>query len=779
MVRKKGLMVFCFFIVGLISYVCVDSFFAYGDDSPVGPACHRYVGIDRFEVYDGESGPQVDWSEVDSNLFLKVWINQIPYKEPPDFWIPVPYNLRVDVYNNGIVNYSGDDVQVRLGEYTAGSKELHFDWDVGPDAGVRTICLNLQDIDAGPNDDECLEFEIMESVIPVVQGFIVQRNGINVNYGVLEDNLRVIVGFDEIPASWGTNPPSIKVYNDDVLYYGDSVVVESVDVSGGVVVLKWNVGTKAGEREIVINGVGSGSIPIVFNIKSLLNDFFDSIEKISVYVGNYESGVRVYNFDLNGTALQYYNYTKDLNLEGYGVTVKIDFDNFLDGFTYDLEAREGDTYPAYNKFNINPDSTAANVIGGLLVYYDYDGVTKDLITVNMINNNPNFYLNKLIDDFGGEYVGYQSPIHARIIKSGGDYYFYDYSQGYFDVKDRGYKEAIKQIIKDKIKEINPQEVVDFAVPYFDLSDYVGFVGNYGLTVDLDELDELNQGVYDTKISYRDEHGNEGEKVIELILDIPAMESGNPVSGVYTFTNPVIMNSLNRITELNDSWGVDVEFYGSEAPRGWNISLDGGVDEVFDYFDVNIPDVIIGGDYWIYFKLSLLELNIYSLNPNEVVLYVADTNGVWGKLDTEVVDSTGDPVLFRARTSSFPKFMIGAKVSTQTGTPNPTSKETKSSGRGGRSTTGGNVLSEGLITTEGEEGEQGSEENLIVLENQQGQQEGEQEGGLGSITGAVVAGGEGIGDVFMNIIWVLIVILVIIIIIFLIKKRKKAKQKTSM
>lgn len=673
---------------------------------------------------------------------------------PDEDWLPIEGNLDVSVFNDGVL-YENDNVEIIVQRYMPNYRVV-FNWEVGPDAGMRTLCVN---VDGAIEPVRCEEFEIRQNDLPKIEDVIVQRNGRVIDHGMIGDVLDVYVAFDEVPENfWELDA---EVFLRRFLDSEDDISVVSVTPGvGGVVVLEWEVSNLAGERTIRFSNVQLEDRDFVFDINSRLDEFFGAIGDINVFVGYDESSLRVEGFDLDNTGLQYY--VDGVDPSDYGIEFQIDIDGFLDGVRYDVEINPGDSYPTYNEFQLS--GVAENVVGALLMYYGYDD-----ITVSLINADPALYINRLIDDFLGEYIGDEvAPFGARVEKEEESYYFYA-QKGYTDAKAEGFKDAILEIIEDNLRYVDPQEIVDLAMPYMDLSEYIDFMGQYELGVDLGELDNLESGTYEVIILYTDSFGNEGERDATLTLEVPLMDSGYPMGGLYEPTNPLVADRLRYVVGLNDNWHVGVELYGVDTPSKWSIGVN-PIDEVYEYFDIDIPDAVSPGTYYIIFRLSKVELG--AVAPEDIRFYVYE-NGAWTELSTTLTKETAEHIEFLGMTEHFSSFSLGYDSTPDEDPEDPPvddpddgnddgGRDTSSGSSGGRRD--GGVID---ITGEGSEGENteglnlnAGEENLGVDENNRGDQ----------ITGAAVAEG-GVSDVVWPVVIVLVILGIIGLVIVMLRKRR--------
>ena len=458
---------------------------------------------------------------------------------------------------------------------------------------------------------------VLISVNATVQSVVISLNGENYDYAIISREYDLFVA--------GTNLETIE--NSELTL---------VSNNGEVAQYKFLPGNIAGERNF-----GEFSI----NVLSEADDLANSIDSIKIEVNDKNSTIEINGLDISDKIIRNFNFDLD---EFHGL---IDLSNLLGGITFDLNFVKDETHPKYNQLYIDPDSSASNVIGGILAYNSLND-----ITVNKINTDPSL-LNQVIDKYNAnvEYI-----TNARAIKQGNDFSFYT-DEGYANLEGSDL-ENLQSIINEKIKFINPDQVVETLLPIGDFSEFKQFV-DFDISVDFGDL-KLEDGTYSLKILYEDKFGNTGEKEFKVILDITNVaQPETPVDGKIEFKDPIINQTLEKIEGLPSDVNLTAVIFGNVKPPEFP-STTTEVKTALKFMQINLSRENIVGSFDLSFSLDKSLIN--ADDKNNIILYIEENNA-WTSLTTTFINETTTKYKHKATIPHFSNFMIAVhQVSTSTG-----------------------------------------------------------------------------------------------------------------
>ncbi|MEK6907404.1 MAG: hypothetical protein AABW45_02655 [Nanoarchaeota archaeon] len=418
-------------------------------------------------------------------------------------------------------------------------------------------------------------------------------------------------------------------------------------------------GNTAGLRNFIDSNGNSFNIKVLGEADELAN----SIGSVVIEVNDTSSTIKVNGLDLSNKIIRNF----DFNLNEY--KGRVDLSNLLGGITFDLGFVKDGTHPRYNQLNINAGSSAGTVMLGVLNFNNIlcNGA---ICTIDYVNANKEEILNKVIDKYGAN-VKYIA--NGRAIKQGNDFSFYT-DEGYTSLNGT-HLQNLQDLINNKVKFIDPDEVVNALIPFGNFSNFTQFV-DFKTTVDFGDL-RLEDGTYTLKIKYEDRFGNKGEKLFTVKLDVTNTGNSDTAdnSGVVTFSDPVIKQTLQRIENLPNGLNITAVIFGNVKPGNF-ASPPGEVKTILKFMDIDADQNVVGS-FNLFFKID--KSLISSSDKNNVLLYVEES-GVWNSLSTSLINETATTYEYRAVLPHFSNYMLGIR---QVSTPST------SSGTGGGSSTSDN------------------------------------------------------------------------------------------
>ena len=460
---------------------------------------------------------------------------------------------------------------------------------------------------------------LLTSVSAAVDTVVIQLNSQNYDYSVIGRTYDLYVAGSDL---------------QDI----SSSQLNLISNAGNVSHYSFTPGNIAGTRTF---GTGENSFNV--SVLSEADELADSIGSIVVNVDDHSSSVKINDLNLDGRIIRNFNFNSD---EFHGL---IDLSNFLNGFTFDLGFVKNQNYPTYNRLLIDGGSSAGTVVGSVLIFNSLG------FDVNAVNNNPSL-LNQVIDAYNANIV---YGFNAQAVKSGKDFSFSS-DEGYADLNGT-YLQNLQDIINEKIKFINPDEVVDVLLPIGNFSEFKQFV-DFDVSVNSSNL-KMEDGTYNLTLLYTDKFGNQGEMPFKVVLDVT--NTGSPESvnsnGTVTFTNIVISQTLQRIENLPLGVNLTAVLYGSNTPSGF-VSAPSNVQSL-NYINISSNDSSITGSFNLYFKIA--RTSIPSSAKNDVRLYVQEGSS-WIQLSTTLIDETSTNYEYKAVIPHFSNFLIGYVVQSSGG-----------------------------------------------------------------------------------------------------------------
>jgi PGF-pre-PGF domain-containing protein len=465
-------------------------------------------------------------------------------------------------------------------------------------------------------------FFLLASINAAVDTVIIQYNHQNYDYAVINRTYDLFVG--------GTGLQNIT-----------SSQLTLISNDGSIAQYTFAPGNVAGIRTFN-DGINSFNV----NVLSEADELADSIGSVAIEITDHSSSVKINNLNLSHRIIRVINLSKISELKS--ISGNLDLSNILKGLDFNLDFTNGSRYPAYNSLSIDGGSSAGTVINAVLTFNDID-CNGFICNSNDINANPE-KLNEVIDkyDANAEYMA-----NATAIKQGNDFSFYT-DEGYSDLNGTNLENA-QEIINEKIKFIDPDEVIDVLLPIKDFSEFKQFV-DFDISVDFDNL-TMEDGTYALKVLYEDKYGNEGEMPFTVILDITnTISSELEVNGTVTFANVVSsQTTLQRVENLPAGIALTTTSFGNSKPSTF-ISIPSNVDALnYIQIDSSNPSATSSGAFDLYFKI--LKTSIPSSDKNDVRLYVQEGNS-WTQLPTTLINETPTEYEYKAVIPHFSNFLIG-------------------------------------------------------------------------------------------------------------------------
>ncbi len=448
-------------------------------------------------------------------------------------------------------------------------------------------------------------------------------------------------------------------YNSDNINYNYSVIGRSYDlyVSGtnltqindselefvrklgeNTFQYKFTPGNIAGLRTF-----GTGENQFNLSVLSEADELSNSIGSVIINITDDSSSINVNDFSLENKIVRMLNVSDvaDLNID-----YLLDLNLLLNGLTFDLNFNKGSAYPQYNSVNIN-SSPAITVIENLIRFNNLPSY----MTVDEINTGHFEYLNELIDAYGAN-ITY--PSNSRVVKEGNNFEFF--SDDGYSTLNRNDLENAQEIINEKIKYINPDEVINELLPLGNFSEFKKFV-DFNVSVDFGNLEILESGTYNLTLIYTDKYGNNGTMpfIVNLNVTNVGYEESVDSNGTVTFTSPVVNQTLERIENLPQNITITPILYGVNKPSGF-AGLPQNVHSL-NFMQINSSNdsKTNNGSYSLYFRI--LTSSIDSNYKDNVSLYIQEGNS-WIKLPTILINETSEYYMYNSTIPHFSNYLIG-------------------------------------------------------------------------------------------------------------------------
>lgn len=464
---------------------------------------------------------------------------------------------------------------------------------------------------------------LLASVNAAVDRVIIQYNGQNYDYAVIEKTYDLFIA--------GSNLQNISNNSQLSLISNDESVAHYTFVPGNT----------AGIRTFN-DGVNSFDVSIL----SEADELADSIGSVTIKINDNNSTVKINNLNLSNKIIRAVNLSKISELKS--ISGNLDLSNILRGLAFNLGFIKGQKYPTYHSLSIDGGSSAGTVINAILTFNNIN-CNGFICDTNDINANPE-KLNQVIDKYNAnaEYMA-----NATAIKQGNDFSFYT-DEGYSNLNGTNLKNA-QEIINDKIKFINPDEVIDVLLPIKNFSEFKKFV-DFNVSVDFGSL-TIEDGNYTLKALYEDKYGNKGEMPFTVVLDITnTAPSEKEVNGTIVFSDIIVNQTLQKVENLPSNVSLAVVLFGKNKPSAFQ-SAPSNVDALnYIQIDSSNTSATSSGAFDLYFKI--LKTSISSSDKNDVSLYVEEGSS-WTILPTSLVNESSSTYYeYKAITPHFSNFMIG-------------------------------------------------------------------------------------------------------------------------
>lgn len=506
-----------------------------------------------------------------------------------------------------------------------------------------------------------------------------------------------------------------------------------------LVIYTFTPNNNAGLRTFTDSNGNSFQISVLSDANELANSFGD----VTIEINDHSSSVSISGIEFSDKTIRIVNLSEIPELKENSISGSLELDKILNGFEFNLDFTKGEKYPIYNSLFIDGGSSAGSVVNSILIYNNIK-CGASICEINQINTDPSL-LNPVLDKYN---ANFEYPTNAKAIKNGNSFYFYS-EEGYADLNGT-YLENIQSIIDEKIKYINPDEVINALLPIQDFSEFKKFV-DFEISVDSTGL-SLSDGEYVLKILYEDRYGNTGEFPITLNLEIT--NNGNPQNennGTIEFNDTIISQTLNKVENLPSGVSLTVVLYGKNLPidSGF-VSSPSNVD-VLNFIQINSSNTSLtdDGSFDLYFKV--LKTSIPSSDKNSVRLYVQEGTA-WRVLTTRLFNESATSYEYKAIVPHFSNFMIAVLQDSSSSSSNEPYQEPGRPGKNNTQTINTNPLVVGDSTGEGD--------NPTGL--------------FSGITGAVIGALTTPGGIILSLVF----IIAIIILILVLKKGRKENKKQS-
>lgn len=157
----------------------------------------------------------------------------------------------------------------------------------------------------------------------------------------------------------------------------------------------------------------------------------------------------------------------------------------------------------------------------------------------------------------------------------------------------------------------------------------------------------------------------GTASVSVTIISSATETEVPASGNVNFSNAKVNERITNITGLQSGKKVNITLHGSGFPSTWT-EPEPNSSEVkstrIEYFEVVMDYNTSGGTYSVFFNVTQAELG--SLPAANISLFIFETN--WTNLSTTVISGSSNPARFSAVTTHFSKFLIGQRITGESG-----------------------------------------------------------------------------------------------------------------
>jgi len=510
-------------------------------------------------------------------------------------------------------------------------------------------------------------------------------------------------------------------------------------------VYNFTPGTLAGVRTF-----GTGENQFNLSVLSEADELVNSIGKIVININDTSSLVNIENLNLSGKLIRSFKF----DLDEYKGTV--DLSKLLRGISFNLNFNKGESYPVYNSLFIDGGSSAGTVVGSVLIFNNLN------FDVNDVNSNPSL-LNQVIDIYN---LSTPYNLSAYAIKSGNNFEFYS-DEGYKTLNNADLTNA-QEIINEKIKYIDPDEIINYLLPIGNFSEFKKFV-DFNTSVDFGNLTFMESGTYALNLVYTDKYGNEG--TMPFIVNLDVTNEGNQVdvdsNGTVTFTDITIKQRLEKIEGLPQNISLTSALYGTSRPSSFSGSLPSNTNPV-EFMQINSSNdsATDNGNYVLHFKISTSSLT--SSLKNNVSLYVEESNA-WTKLSTTLGSEDSSYYYYHSTLHHFSNYLIGYYLSPSTPSSSGGSSGGGSSG-GGSSSRRDLFLAPLVSIPDSNNGNPSSSEPIGI-----GEDSPSEPSGFSVITGAVIGAISSPGGIVAII---FLVVLSLLLIMLRLRRRGEVGKKSG-
>lgn len=252
----------------------------------------------------------------------------------------------------------------------------------------------------------------------------------------------------------------------------------------------------------------------------------------------------------------------------------------------------------------------------------------------------------------GEDVYYDSGDYSANVNvyKQNNFYQFDVNKGYGIFNDSSL-ETIRDIISDGINLVNPSNVSHYLNPYFDLSDYLGYV-TWTTNADMSGV-LLEDGSYSIPFTLTDEYDNEADYTVTLVLDIESNEEIVVENNTYVPTNEEVLEYIQEITGLPEGAELTVAVFGNNIPATFTATASetpAEIEESINYIELTLNQSSTGGN----FKVNFTVPNTF--NKDKIQAYVYEVNS-WVKLPTRYIKTQNGKHYFQFTVTHFSEFLI--------------------------------------------------------------------------------------------------------------------------
>lgn len=542
----------------------------------------------------------------------------------------------------------------------------------------------------------------------------------------------------------------------------DSISLISYDENNNLWIYSWNTSLTSGERIFTI-GEDSFTFPVI----SKVDEVFDRVSGLTVFVGNDHSYVEISGFNLDDTSLE----MQHISYNQY--SANINFAHFLDGLEANISIYPEDNYPIVNQLSIfdYPEGILDLILG-----------QTDLgINTAQINNDPQEQVEFIMNHYG---LSYDYDVYANLVKSG-DYYKAYFSKGYDSIQSNNLQGQIYDFINSQVQYFNPLEISDeiFKLTEYSLTDYLELDLDYQVAMDFSGL-SLISGEYTIYFDYVDNYGNQGVFPFTVILEITPSSTGNVENNTFVPPTQDVLEVIQEISGLDDNQTVSIEVHGSSLPIAFTADTPpNNINQAISFIEINISSGNTGN-----YKVNFSVPDNY--NKNRIQAYVYEDDG-WNALTTVFRKTENFKHYFYFITPHFSQFAIVEKETSPTSGNNPGGCSTywvcgdwSSCVNGLQSrecfkerehcSVDEDMPVESRTCSDDSSGDGIQPGNLINLNNQQNEQ-GIDTGFNFGITGAIIGA---LGSPTGMLIVFFVLILIGILVYFSLKKKKKLKKDSE-